>query len=110
MQASTIAKLIPRLASDHDGEVVATVRAIRRVLEADGLDLHDLAARLAGQDDLSTWYELALWCQDEGAGHLSEKEADFIDNMVRMLRFGGEPSEKQAKWMRDIYARLSRGG
>jgi hypothetical protein len=37
-------KLIPRLASEYDGEVIATVRAIRRVLRADQHDLHDLAS------------------------------------------------------------------
>jgi hypothetical protein len=40
-----IAKLIPLLASDHDGEVLATVRAIRRSLAGAGLDLHDLTRR-----------------------------------------------------------------
>jgi hypothetical protein len=38
-----LALLIPRLASNFDGEVVATVRAILRVLGASGNDLHDLA-------------------------------------------------------------------
>jgi hypothetical protein len=61
-----IGKLIPRLASDHDGEIVSTVRAIRRTLESAGSDLHDLAARLSGStrsrlgraanaDDPDTW-------------------------------------------------------
>lgn len=38
-----ILKLIPKLASDNDGEVVATVKAIGRVLKSDELDWHDLA-------------------------------------------------------------------
>ena len=42
--AQTIGKLIPRLASNHDGEVVATARAIERLLKAGGRDWHDLAA------------------------------------------------------------------
>lgn len=37
-----IHKLIPRLGSDHDGEIIATVRAIRAALQAQGCDLHDL--------------------------------------------------------------------
>lgn len=41
--ADRLAKLIPRLASDQDGEVVATARAIERTLKADGSDLHGLA-------------------------------------------------------------------
>jgi hypothetical protein len=42
-----VLKMIPRLASDHDGEVVATVAAIRRTLEGAGLSLHDLAAAVS---------------------------------------------------------------
>jgi hypothetical protein len=38
-----LAKLLPRLASEHDGEVVNTVRAIGRTLAAEGLDWHALA-------------------------------------------------------------------
>lgn len=37
-----LGKLFPRLASDHDGEVVATARAIIRTLESAGSSLHDL--------------------------------------------------------------------
>lgn len=44
--ASKLAALLPRLASGHDGEVVATVRAIARVLETAGADWHDLTAVL----------------------------------------------------------------
>ncbi|MFE1603337.1 hypothetical protein [Methylobacterium sp. ID0610] len=42
--AQKLAKLIPLLASDQGGEVVATARAIGRSLSAAGLDLHALAA------------------------------------------------------------------
>jgi hypothetical protein len=47
-----IATLIPKLASDHDGEVVATVRAIGRLLKSDGLDWHDLAKSLNPRPNL----------------------------------------------------------
>jgi hypothetical protein len=40
-----VAKLIPRLASNHDGEVIA-MRAIDRTLKADRLDWHDLTRAL----------------------------------------------------------------
>lgn len=42
-----VARLLPKLASDHDGEVIATVNALRRVLQASGHDLHDLARIIA---------------------------------------------------------------
>lgn len=41
-----LGKLIPRLASDHDGEVVATARAIVRSLGSAGADLHDVVSAL----------------------------------------------------------------
>ena len=42
--APTIAKLLRLLASDKDGEIVASVHALRRVLGSANLDLHDLAS------------------------------------------------------------------
>ncbi|NTF35541.1 hypothetical protein [Agrobacterium rubi] len=38
-----LGKLFPRLASDHDGEVIATARAIIRTLASSGASLHDMA-------------------------------------------------------------------
>src|SRR6267142_510688 len=40
-------KLIPMLASDKDGEVIAAVSAIKRTLQSNESDLHDLAAKLS---------------------------------------------------------------
>jgi hypothetical protein len=42
-----VAKLIPRLASPYDGEVVATARAVSRALQSAGCDWHDLAKTAA---------------------------------------------------------------
>jgi hypothetical protein len=39
--------LIPLLGSNHEGEVLAAVAAIKRALEAEDLDWHDLASILA---------------------------------------------------------------
>lgn len=44
--AQRVAKLVPLLASDKDGEVVAAARAIARTLGTAGTDLHDLADTL----------------------------------------------------------------
>lgn len=49
--APKLGKLIPRLASDHDGELIATISAIRRTLDAAGLDLHDLAETISAPAD-----------------------------------------------------------
>ena len=45
--AARVAKLLPRLASDHTGEIAATAAAITRTLKAGGHDLHDLAEHIA---------------------------------------------------------------
>src|SRR5262249_60090825 len=41
--APTISKCLRLLASDNDGEIIASVHALRRVLTSAKLDLHDLA-------------------------------------------------------------------
>jgi hypothetical protein len=41
------ADLIRRLGTNHDGEIVATVHALKRVLKAAGRDLHKLADGVA---------------------------------------------------------------
>jgi hypothetical protein len=49
LSKSTLAmlgKLIPRLGTNHAGEVVATTEAIKRTLASDGADLHDLCSML----------------------------------------------------------------
>lgn len=45
--AEKIGKLVGRLGSNHDGEVLATGRAIERTLKGAGLDLHVLAEHVA---------------------------------------------------------------
>jgi hypothetical protein len=98
-----ISKLIPRLASEHDGEVVATVRAIERTLKAVGHDWHDLVLALQFQpaENRGDWRALARFC----AGNqllLSPREIEFIAGISRLHRI----SEKQQRWLRDIAARL----
>jgi hypothetical protein len=46
-----LALLIPRLSTEHDGEVVATVRAIGRTLKGASLDFHDLAMAVATEPE-----------------------------------------------------------
>ncbi|WP_152048242.1 hypothetical protein [Aureimonas psammosilenae] len=44
-----VAKLLPMLTSDKDGEVIATARAVVRVLAKEGATVHDIAAKLEAQ-------------------------------------------------------------
>lgn len=47
-----LSKLIPRLSTDQDGEIVGTVLAIGRVLKSESLDFHDLANALTVRDPM----------------------------------------------------------
>jgi hypothetical protein len=109
--APKISKLIPRLATDHDGEVLATVAAIRRTLESAGLDLHALAEALASFEpkpqkiEPKTWHDIAVWCRNTGQHRLGMKEFVFVSDMAHRLRYTA-PTEKQAAWLLAISAKL----
>jgi hypothetical protein len=103
--APTISKLIPRLGSNHDGEVIATARAIQRVLRGAGRDWHDLAAvvspptaNVSGDD----WRAMARFCVDRGDS-LSDREWHFITTLAQ---YRSAPTHKQMQWLQDIAARL----
>jgi len=59
---TTLGKLIPRLGSNHPGEVTATVAAICRTLHGAGADLHDLRDAL-GADWAPEWRNQVLFCR-----------------------------------------------
>jgi hypothetical protein len=56
--------------------------------------------------DQPTWNEIAVACQGRPDVFKSDRESEFVDDMVRRTVHGGEPSEKQGAWLRKIYARL----
>src|SRR3954463_13482585 len=105
-----VAILIPRLASDHEGERLATVAAIERTLAAAGRDFHDLALALRGgapaPAESFSWGELAAWYRDHGHARLNERERQFVKDLAARPVLGGEPTSKQANWLRGIYAKL----
>ena len=55
--------------------------------------------------DEPSWSDIARECAARPKLLHDDREREFVDHMVRRLVHGGEPSEKQAKWLRDIYAR-----
>jgi IS5 family transposase len=98
--APTLDKLIRRLGSNHDGERLATVAAIDRVLKTAGRDWHDLADAVTWRGD--DWRVMAEFCRGQ-AHRLTPREFDFINNIAMR---DCEPSEKQWKWLRAIFSRL----
>lgn len=118
---SKLAKLLPRLASTHEGEVLATVEAIRRTLDRAELDLHDLAARLCAPqpvqtrarskpqpkpeptpEDADELLAKAEWLRDQVGDDLTAKQAAFIATAIRMLRAGQALSDKQRGWLHGL--------
>jgi len=115
-----IALLVPRLGSSFDGEIIATAKAIERIMTAEGRDWHWLADVIrepvkvttqgpqhsAGSNNvpMTDWRSVVRFCQLYGVGSLSEKDIHFIDNlsMLRPQRL----SQRQAEWLGDIASRL----
>ena len=107
-----VAKIIPRLATDHVGELVAARDAISRALRAAGLDWHDVARACSASDGQVVashkpldFGDLARACRDLDCGRLSQREREFVASMCR-LGFTTRASQRQADWLAAIFARL----
>jgi hypothetical protein len=101
------------LGSDHDGEVLSAVSAIRRALEAGGATFADLAEFVQGggnpKRDLgdSEWAEVCEALREK-ASHLKSKEREFVFDMCdRINRYGRNTfvSAAQGNWLRSLYSR-----
>jgi hypothetical protein len=55
-----------------------------------------------------SWHAIACECAAHNSRLRDEKEREFVADMVRWTVRGGEPTEKQAKWLRAIYVRVRR--
>jgi hypothetical protein len=115
-----LAKLIPRLTSPFESEIVATVSAIERCLAADGCDIHDLAAALtngAVVDQGSTFSGSVSHHEMTGdqllslitlirrrSNFLSTRAREFLaDQENRALNFDKVfLTERQLIWLKDL--------
>ena len=99
-----LSNLIRRLSTNHDGEVVATVRAIERALRAEGHDWHDLADQLTTEiHEPPSLHAMAAWLHDRPS--LSQWERDFVPSVLGRLRAGARLTDKQEQALRRAYAR-----
>jgi len=57
--------------------------------------------------DEPSWHQIALECRKH-VEHLRDREQEFVEDMVCRTVHGGELTEKQAKWLRDIWTRVRR--
>ena len=121
IDASRLGNLIRRLSSEYDGEILATVRAIRRTLNSAGCTLHDLAEVIeaacgpiiseaaGGRSDRHTGQ--AQWRRDVNAllrqrDDLTDWELRFVRNVSR---YRSPPSGKQLDVIAGIRGRLKKG-
>ena len=117
------AKAIKRTLAGADLDIHALAEGVetaadRKFSESDAQEIYRQAfedgRRKAEQDQPVTfhsvgdpsWHEIACVCRDKDNGRLRTREREFIDDMVRSTVHGGEPTPKQAKWLRSIYVRM----
>jgi hypothetical protein len=107
--APTVAKLLRLLASDQPGEIVATARALQRVLHTAGLDLHDLAnaiepvirrGALPGADEALAM----IRCCNRHANMLSAPELTVVHSVSSWF-CDPPPNKLKMEKLRAIYER-----
>jgi hypothetical protein len=110
--APRIAQLIRLLASDKDGEVVATARALARTLKSVGADFHELAnlvertspaLELPAPRPESAGPADAAWLHRHHWSRLNEKERSFV---LQMMNWRRAPTERQAAWLGVLVAKM----
>jgi len=112
ISADRLAKLLGMLGSDHVGERAAAGAKADELVRRLGLSWFDIVVPKPVQTTVPrpspdmVWRRMALYA-DARQEQLTDREAEFIESM---LRWRGEPTEKQKNWLMDIYARLSGGG
>jgi hypothetical protein len=124
-EAITAARLLPRVLQTTDANVIMTIAD--RITQPNGLNKADMkkiydagvaAGRKAMKQDLGgrafqsvddeepSWFEIASLCRNNPQVMHSDNEKQFVSDMCRRLVHGGVPTEKQANWLRKIYARV----
>ena len=117
-----VARLIPRLGSPFDGEILATVRAIERTLKSQKLDWHDIAAAVTAQAPPTQWdyepyrtesdeaHRMREWLQAiSRKSWLNSWTAGFVADLLRRSSLDGLTSKQTACVNRIIQQAYDRG-
>ena len=105
-----VARVIAMLATDHDGEALAAVRALHRVLDANGLDLNDLAAVIVGQQAAQDRpgrqepHAEAMLKALLASAVLTPWERGYCSDLARLIYRGARLSPTQLGKLAEIYA------
>jgi hypothetical protein len=112
-----VAAIIPRLGSNHEGEIVAAARALERTLASANQGFSDLANTILPPSPVTQplkksapdWRQTARWCAAYGVGVLNERELEFVDDLARSRGFRSL-SPRQEAWLTSIMSKLSMRG
>jgi hypothetical protein len=102
--APQLSKLVRMLSSSHDSEIVATARAIDRVLRSHRLDWHDLAQAIClpalaiHPCDDADWRDLLAFCASR-MNCLNSREREFLRSIAH---WRGNLTERQRLWLEAI--------
>jgi hypothetical protein len=99
--ADRLVKLLGMLGSHHDGERANAARLADALVRERGLRWRDVITVSALSTSTVSWQRMAHWCHAHPE-KLNSKEYQFI---LSMLEWHGEPSEKQQKWLTDLFIR-----
>jgi hypothetical protein len=124
-EAATAAQLLPKVLQATDAHIITAIAD--RIAQPNGLSKADMkklydagvaAGRKAAQKELSgrifqsvdgeepSWFEIASLCRGNPQVFWGDNEKDFVNDICRRLVHGGTPTERQANWLRKIYARV----
>jgi hypothetical protein len=108
--ANLLVKLCGMLGSAHIGERAAAAAKADQLLRSRGLRWNDVivtpsqatttkSAKRSPWPPPPEWWDQLTFCLDH-RDLLTEREQDFVDSL---RHWRGRPTEKQAKWLLDIY-------
>ena len=109
-----LAKLLPLLSSDRDGERVGAVAAIDRVLKSEKLDWHDLAAQITAEpavqmpDEIDSDDLIDLIEEIRASGFtFSSSSKGFLNSLAGRARIYDAVflSPKQRHWLATLAAK-----
>ena len=105
-----VARLVAMLATDHDAEALAAVRALHRVLDANGHDLNDLAAAIEGSQTAQDRpgrpepHAEAMLKALLASAVLTPWERGYCSDLARLIYRGARLSPAQLGKLAEIYA------
>lgn len=99
--ASRIGAIFPRLASNHDGEILASVAAIGRLLKTAQLDFNDMARLIEGLAPTSEQQIIEACLKSSQL--FNDRETRFLESVRALVAAGHDLTPKQMVWLYDLH-------